>query len=216
VDPYHPKDILKKIKKYGIETYSIINTHSHPDHIQGNQGILKTKQIPVLAHHASKDIPGFSDPLHDKDIIQVDPTHSLEIMETPGHTNDSICIIGKKEKFPIWIITGDTVFNAGVGNCKHGGNVKDLFETISLRFPRISDDVEILPGHDYWEKNLEFMLKHTQDPNPLREMKELYRMERKKGDFPRSTLGWERECNLFFQSKSLEEFSKLRSERDQF
>jgi len=71
---------------------------------------------------------------------------SVKIIYTPGHTPDSICLLVDNQK----LLTGDTLF---VGECGRtdmvGGNSRSLYESLFNKLLKLSDDVEVYPGHDY-------------------------------------------------------------------
>jgi glyoxylase-like metal-dependent hydrolase (beta-lactamase superfamily II) len=73
----------------------------------------------------------------------------LKIIYTPGHTPDSICLLVEGKK----LLTGDTLF---VGECGRtdlpGGNSRDIYHSLFNRLLKLSDDVEVYPGHDYGAK----------------------------------------------------------------
>jgi hydroxyacylglutathione hydrolase len=56
------------------------------------------------------------------------------------------------------LFSGDTLFNAGAGNCHHGGHPEALYSTFVEIFSKLSDDTKIYPGHDYIVNNLQFTL----------------------------------------------------------
>ena len=50
------------------------------------------------------------------------------------------------------------MFNAGAGNCHHGGHPAELYDTFIDQLATLPDDTLIYPGHDYIGNNLEFTL----------------------------------------------------------
>jgi hydroxyacylglutathione hydrolase len=50
------------------------------------------------------------------------------------------------------------LFNAGAGNCHHGGHPSELYKTFAGQIASLPDDTLIYPGHDYLENNLAFTL----------------------------------------------------------
>jgi hydroxyacylglutathione hydrolase len=81
----------------------------------------------------------------------------MEVLDTPGHTMSHVCLLwrdGAGGKF----FSGDTLFNAGAGNCHHGGHPEALYDTFAQVLSRLGDAVELFPGHDYLDRNLAFTL----------------------------------------------------------
>jgi hydroxyacylglutathione hydrolase len=144
IDPYDPHTIGDYIKKNGLVLKGILNTHQHSDHIRGNLLLSKTFSCPVLS-------------LQVTDQIQLSPLHFIKVLNTPGHTLDHKAFLWIQNKEPLALFAGDTLFNAGVGNCKGGGDVDLLFQsTTSLK--SLPSATLLYPGHDYKKRNLEFSL----------------------------------------------------------
>ena len=128
----------------------------------------------------------------------------FKVLDVPGHTVGHIAYVGHGALF-----CGDTLFNAGAGNCHNGGHPEELYKTFSQQLARLSDDTRIYPGHDYIENNLRFTLSREPDNKRAHEM-----LDRVKGQDPGkayvSTLGVEREINTFLRLSSPTVIAKLR------
>ena len=61
------------------------------------------------------------------DVIKVGTTVELECLDTPGHTMSHVCLLSHTEQPALF--SGDTLFNAGAGNCHNGGHPAELYET---------------------------------------------------------------------------------------
>ena len=61
------------------------------------------------------------------------------------------------------LFCGDTLFNAGAGNCHNGGHPHELYQTFVQQLAKLPDTTRIYPGHDYWENNLGFTLDREPD-----------------------------------------------------
>ena len=61
------------------------------------------------------------------------------------------------------LFSGDTLFNAGAGNCHNGGNPADLYTTFVDQLATLPDATRVYPGHDYIENNLRFTLAREPD-----------------------------------------------------
>ena len=61
------------------------------------------------------------------------------------------------------LFSGDTLFNAGAGNCHNGGDPTTLYATFADQLARLPDDTRVYPGHDYIENNLRFTLEREPD-----------------------------------------------------
>lgn len=97
------------------------------------------------------------------------------------------------------IFTGDTLFNAGVGNCYRGGDPEILARTILEQIYPLENEIVLYPGHDYLESNLKFTL--SLDPSnqyAIDTLKESDRLQ-KDVEFLTTTLGKEKKINTFLQ-----------------
>ncbi len=176
VDPGEEGErIIEVIRKDSLKIRSIVNTHTHIDHIGANDFLREKTEAPLLAHSADvfllqnaelnlstltgKD-RSFSLPdrvLEEGDEIRVGG-FSLRILHTAGHTPGSICLYGDNKLF-----SGDTLFAGGIGRTDlAGGNYKELQKSIKDKILTLPDEVIVYPGHG-----------------------------------PSTTVGKERKCNLF-------------------
>jgi hydroxyacylglutathione hydrolase len=141
------------------------------------------------------------------DVIKVGRTVELEALDTPGHTMSHVCLLSRTDQPALF--SGDTLFNAGAGNCHNGGHPEALFDTFSQQLAKLRDDTLIYPGHDYIENNLRFTLSREPDNRRAQAM-----LEKLKGQDPSrayvSTLAVEREINTFFRLTSPSVIAKLR------
>ncbi|HBK76262.1 MAG TPA: hydroxyacylglutathione hydrolase, partial [Gammaproteobacteria bacterium] len=69
------------------------------------------------------------------------------------------------------IFCGDTLFNAGAGNCHNGGHPEELYDTFATQLSKLPDDTRVYPGHDYWENNLDFTLDREPDNQKARDLR---------------------------------------------
>jgi hydroxyacylglutathione hydrolase len=208
VDPLDHEKCLARAKERGFSITQIVNTHEHGDHTGGNAAVVKATGAKVLAHAgASARIPGMDRGLHAKDVIRVGKTVELEALDTPGHTMSHVCLLSHTDAPALF--SGDTLFNAGAGNCHNGGHPAELYETFVQQLATLPAGTQIYPGHDYIENNLRFTL--DREPNNPRAAELLARV---KGQDPAtslvSTLELEKQINTFFRLQSPEVIERLR------
>jgi len=208
VDPLDHEKCLKVAKDEGWTITQILNTHEHGDHTGGNEAVVRKTGAKILAHKNAKDkIPDVARGLSAGDVIKVGKTVELEALDTPGHTMCHICLLSHTDQPALFC--GDTLFNAGAGNCHHGGHPAELYNTFSGQLAKLPESTLIYPGHDYIENNLRFTLSREPDNQDAQRM-----LERLTGQDPDhayvSTLAVERQINTFFRLTSPAVIANLR------
>ncbi len=208
VDPLEWRLCLDAARQKGWEITQILNTHEHRDHTGGNEGLVGATGAKVLAHAgAASRIGGVDRGLAKGDVIRVGRTVELECLDTPGHTLSHICLLGHNDQPALFC--GDTLFNAGAGNCHGGGNPELLYDTFVAQLARLPDDTRVFPGHEYLARNLEFTLDREPDNADARAV-----LGKARHETPESstitTLRQEKEINTFFRLKSPTVIARLR------
>jgi len=167
----------------GIEAKDIgiiINTHLHADHYWANESFKELSDAKIVCHPLHKkhyDINvrqvasffGFppvefrEDSCLDNDKFEVGNTN-FELIHSPGHSLDSICLYCREEKV---LICGDVVFSQNTGRVDlPGGRGEDLKHSIE-ELAKL--DIEyLLPGHmgivqgaQKVKDNFDFVKKHV-------------------------------------------------------
>ena len=130
------------IKNYDLKIKYIVNTHYHDDHTRGNDEMIESTKSLIVQHELStlkNDIT-----VKDGDFIEFGNS-KLKVLHTPGHSNDSICLVGDGK-----IFSGDTLF---VGNCGRidlpGGSANELYHSLFDVLHSLDDNLVLYPGHDY-------------------------------------------------------------------
>ena len=208
VDPLDHRKCLAAAKARGFEITQILNTHEHGDHIGGNGPMVKATGAKILAHaNAGSHIPGMDKGLGAGDVVKVGRTVELESLDTPGHTMSHVCLLSHTDTPALFC--GDTLFNAGAGNCHNGGHPRELYRTFVQQLSELPDSTRIYPGHDYWENNLGFTLDREPDnPKAAEVLEDVGAHD--PDDALISTLGLEKEINTFFRLTNPSVVAKLR------
>ena len=147
VDSSFNADKLERvIKDEKLALKYIFSTHGHSDHTAGNSDLKSAIGGKVVAHKLSKI--GADVKVDDGDVLKVGSVE-IKVLYTPGHTADGICLLVDRSK----ILTGDTLF---VGECGRtdlpGGSSRSLYDSLFNKLLKLSNDVEVYPGHDYGSK----------------------------------------------------------------
>ena len=200
VDPLDHEKCLGRARDLGWDITQVLNTHEHPDHTGGNGPVIAATGARLLAHaNARNSIPGIDLGLQAGDVIKVGKTVELEALDTPGHTMCHICLLSHTDTPALFC--GDTLFNAGAGNCHHGGHPRQLYSTFAEQLEALPETTLIYPGHDYLENNLAFTLDREPDNTEASKL-----LEQVKGQDPNSALvsnmALEREINTFMRLDS--------------
>ena len=208
IDPLDHAKCLARAKARGWTITQILNTHEHGDHTGGNAAMIKATGAKLLAHHKAKGrIPGIDRGLAAGDVIKVGRTVELESLDTPGHTMSHVCLLSHTDTPALFC--GDTLFNAGAGNCHNGGHPAELYQTFSAQLAKLPEATLIYPGHDYIENNLKFTL--NREPDNRRAAKLLDEVGGQNPDAALvSTLALEKEINTFFRLHSPSVIARLR------
>lgn len=143
IDPsWDLEQIEQIITRNNLKIKYIVNTHHHFDHTLGNEGVMKLTNAKIIQHEKSElkhDIT-----VKDGAVIEFGNS-KLTVLHTPGHSKDSMCLIGDGK-----IFSGDTLF---VGNCGRidlpGGSAKDLYRSLFDVLYSLNDDLILYCGHNY-------------------------------------------------------------------
>ncbi len=208
VDPLDHAKCLGAAKEAGWDITQVLNTHEHGDHTGGNRQVIAATGAKLLAHAGAKDkIPGIDRGLSAGDVIEVGRTVELEALDTPGHTMSHVCLRAHSDTPALFC--GDTLFNAGAGNCHNGGHPNELYHTFATQLAQLPDATLIYPGHDYIANNLKFTL--DREPDNARASGLLAEVEDQDPNQALvSTLGLEKEINTFFRLHSPSVIARLR------
>jgi hydroxyacylglutathione hydrolase len=208
IDPLDHEKCLAAAKAKGWTITQILNTHEHRDHTGGNQAVVAATRAKVLAHANAKDkIAGMDRGLKAGDVIKIGKTAELECLDTPGHTMAHICLRSHADTPALFC--GDTLFNAGAGNCHNGGHPNELYGTFVNQLNKLPENTLIYPGHDYIVNNLGFTL--DREPDNARAKALLPQMKAQDPAKPLvTTLAIEREINTFFRLTNPSVVKRLR------
>jgi hydroxyacylglutathione hydrolase len=154
-------DLLNQLSADGIKKENIryiINTHSHPDHLQGSE-LFDPDTVKISLHQKEleflKGVGGelyslfgitvpqmqINFPLEEGDVILGD--QSFKVILAPGHSPGSIGLYWPAQKA---LFCGDVIFEQNVGRTDFPGGNGSLLKKSIVSFSQL--DLELLfPGH---------------------------------------------------------------------
>ncbi len=212
IDPLDARQCLDAARARGFSITQVLNTHEHRDHTDGNAGVVAATRARVMAHAgAAARIGGVDRGLARGDVMKVGRTVELEVLDTPGHTRSHVCLLAHAQvngDAPA-LFCGDTLFNAGAGNCHNGGDPGLLYETFVDQLARLPDSTRVYPGHEYMANNLAFTLDREPGNGEAARLLAAARL-REPTSSPVTTLGEEKHVNTFFRLQNPEIIARLR------
>ena len=213
IDPLDHELCLARAEQLGWTIRGVINTHEHWDHTGGNEQVIGATGATLYAHHNATDkIANVDVGLKAGDAVQVGSSVTLISLDTPGHTFCHTCLYyqGSEGVAPA-LFCGDTLFNAGVGNCHNGGNPQTMYQTFAEQIFDLPEITNIYPGHDYIVNNLEFTL--NREPDNVAAQSMLVAMQQWSGEKHFiSNIAMEKAINTFFRLSSPQVVSLLQNQ----
>jgi glyoxylase-like metal-dependent hydrolase (beta-lactamase superfamily II) len=155
-------DINAMLAKHALKVKAIIITHGHIDHVAGAAKLRAQTGAPVYMNERdgmqldmlelqaawlqmpTPERPEIDSPAIDGTIVTLGPA-ALQIRETPGHTQGSVCVwIPQQNK----LIAGDTLFLDSVGRTDlPGGDGRQILDSIKTKLLDLPEDAIVIPGH---------------------------------------------------------------------
>jgi hydroxyacylglutathione hydrolase len=205
VDPGDADVALALCHERGLRPRWVIHTHGHGDHSGGTAEVQAATGATVIGHGA--DAAWYAP---DEDLAGRAELHlgalRVRVHEVPGHTPGSVLL-----EWSGRLLTGDTLFWGGCGNCRHGGDPLLLARSFAATVARLRGELEVHPGHDYALANLPFTSELDPSCAAAEARAERVRRARDDGLEPApSTLAEERETNLFLRPGSTREALRAR------
>ncbi|PZV19114.1 MAG: MBL fold metallo-hydrolase [Pseudanabaena sp.] len=121
----------------------LIDTHTHADHFSATRELARKLNLPVVMHRLSSS-PFADMRIGDGEIIVLGRLR-LQVIHTPGHTGDSMCLQVEDRLF-----TGDTLLIGATGRTDlPSGDPEALYDSLFHRILRLDPDLKVFPAHDY-------------------------------------------------------------------
>jgi len=165
IDPgMEPDLVLNCLAEEQLRPAAILNTHSHPDHIAGNEALKQAyPQAPLLIGAGEADfltdpeanlsallgMPIVSPPadklVNEGDVVEIADI-CLEVLEVPGHSPGHVVYLYRSK--PILVFGGDVLFRGSIGRTDFpGSNGPLLLRGIRTKIFPLPADTVVYPGH---------------------------------------------------------------------
>lgn len=226
VDPGDPAVATALCRAHGVRPRAILHTHGHADHSGGSAALREELSAPVWGHGADAAWFAPDEDLEGEEEVVVGRLR-LRVHHVPGHTPGSVLFAWRGR-----LLTGDTLFWGGCGNCRHGGDPAMLARSFTRVIAKLEGGLHVHPGHDYAAQNLPFAIELEPDNAAARAQLDAARRARAAGQEPEpTTLVAERAANPFLRLDAMatalaarglphatpeESFVSLRLLRDRF
>jgi glyoxylase-like metal-dependent hydrolase (beta-lactamase superfamily II)/rhodanese-related sulfurtransferase len=142
--------VLEKVERYlqlinelDLRLVKAVDTHIHADHITGLGALRdRTQCITVMGENSKIDVVSLR--VAEGDKLTVEGV-SLDVLYTPGHTDDSYSFLLKDRVF-----TGDTLLIRGTGRTDfQNGDPRKQYESIFGKLMKLPEETLLFPAHDY-------------------------------------------------------------------
>jgi hydroxyacylglutathione hydrolase len=143
--------------KWGLKIRHVFLTHFHADFVAGHLELRD--RCGAIIHLGSRARAEYAFvPMKDRDTLEF-PGLRLEVLETPGHTIESISILifdlKKNPSKPYAVLTGDTLFIGDVGRpdlrASLGWSANDLgahlYDSLHNKLLPLPDETLVYPAH---------------------------------------------------------------------
>lgn len=208
VDPGESTGVLNYLEENTLEDVAIILTHKHEDHVGGVKEIVS--QYPTTVVYGPEETEHFTNHMiKDDDVFEL-YGKTFKVFKTAGHTEGHISYLMEEALF-----CGDALFSGGCGRV-FTGDYQAQYDALQT-FKQLDNQTKVYAAHEYTQTNLRFA--QTMEPaNKVisEALEEVNEMSKKGYPTLPSTIGKEKEINLFMQAETLEDFIELRKARDNF
>jgi glyoxylase-like metal-dependent hydrolase (beta-lactamase superfamily II)/rhodanese-related sulfurtransferase len=151
-------DYLEEAAAHDLTIERVIETHVHADFLSGHLE-LAARTGAVISYGAGADVEFPVELLEDGQRLSLGQV-MLEILATPGHTPESICVVVYEhpdDDVPYGVLTGDTLFVGDVGRpdllaaadpeLSADSLARQLYHSLHHRLLRLPDETRVFPAH---------------------------------------------------------------------
>ena len=210
VDPGDAAPVLAEARNRGWAITQVWNTHWHPDHTGGNLAVKEATGA-RLSGPAEENIPGRDVALREGDEVQLG-THVGRVIEVPGHTLGHIALLFDEERIAF---VGDTLFAMGCGRLFEG-TPEQMYRSLQ-RLAELPAETRLYCAHEYTLSNARFAAYADADNAAIaHRLRDVQQMRGEGRITVPTTVAQERETNPFVRATDVDEFARLRKDKDSF
>jgi hydroxyacylglutathione hydrolase len=226
IDAPEEQPILDALARRGWRLSHILTTHHHTDHVEANLGLKEKFDLEIIGPvNEAVAIPGLDNSVMEGDEFMFG-SHTVRVIETPGHTAGHICYHFPDDKI---LFAADTLFALGCGRLFERP-AADMWHSLQ-KLAALPDETAVYFGHEYTLSNARFAISIDPDNTRLQDRAREIEAARAAGRFTiPTTIGLEKETNpflrpndpairrtLLMETKSNEEvFAEIRKRKDNF
>ena len=159
IDPQRDVDqYLRDARRLGVRIRHVLLTHFHADFVAGHLELRDREGATIYLGSSARAEYEFV-PIGDGSVIELGPEVRLEVLETPGHSPESISILAydlaSDRSAPSAVLTGDTLFIGDVGRpdlrASLGWSAEDLgallYDSLRDKLLQLPDATLVYPAH---------------------------------------------------------------------
>lgn len=212
VDPAQADPVLAALAERGWTLTAIWNTHWHPDHTGGNDGLKAATNCIVIAPAAeAAKIPTADRLVGEGDRVAIG-THRAAVLEVPAHTAGHIAYHFAEDAL---VFVGDTLFAMGCGRLFEG-TAEQMFANMQ-RLAALPDSTQVYCAHEYTLSNARYA--RVAEPDNAAITARLAAVERLRAAGEATvptTIGEERATNPFLRATDARMLAERRAAKDSF
>ncbi len=132
------------LAEYGLTLKFSLETHIHADHITASGRLRQSLHCQTgVSQHCDSKLADIQ--IKECDRFQLGVNETVTAISTPGHTIGSMSFFWRDKVF-----TGDSLLINGCGRTDfQGGDAGQLFDSITQKLFKLTDETLVYPGHDY-------------------------------------------------------------------
>ena len=145
-------DYLQTAEQEKLKIVAVLETHPHADFVSGHVELARRTGAKIYVSHLA---PAYYERVgaRDGDVIPIGPLEIL-VLETPGHSPDSLSFVVREQGKAVRVYTGDTLFAGDVGR----PDLRDaeekptrlagaLYDSLFEKLLRLPEEVKVFPAH---------------------------------------------------------------------